>query len=108
MLERTLRLFIAVQDLASTNKALRAEWERRQTTDLLFVRDLVAAKPGTSSNATGMVLLNLHSSEDADRASTPLSVCRELALQIVQDLPNTLIDETTLPKASSMTLEYYR
>ncbi|EMD34704.1 hypothetical protein CERSUDRAFT_116892 [Gelatoporia subvermispora B] len=79
-LERTLRLFIAVQDVASTNKALRALWESRQTTNLVFIRDIAAAKP------------------DADRSSTPLSVCRELALQIVQDLPNSLIDETTLPK----------
>ncbi|OCH91295.1 hypothetical protein OBBRIDRAFT_887096 [Obba rivulosa] len=79
-LERTLRLTIAVQDLASTNRALRAVWEKRQIINLLYVRDLVAVKP------------------DTDRASTPLSVCRELALQIVQDLPNTLIDETTLPK----------
>ncbi|GBE89079.1 hypothetical protein SCP_1500820 [Sparassis crispa] len=79
-LSRSLRLFIAIQDLVSTNKALRAVWEDRRTTCLTLVRDLVATKL------------------DADRSSFPLSICRELALQIVQDLPTSLIDETTLPK----------
>ncbi|KAI0371298.1 hypothetical protein BV20DRAFT_1035310 [Pilatotrama ljubarskyi] len=79
-LSRTLRLFIVVEDLVSTNKALRATWEERRAANLTLIRDLVSTKLET------------------DKASTPLSVCRELALQIVQDLPSSLVTRETLPK----------
>ncbi|KII91341.1 hypothetical protein PLICRDRAFT_38089 [Plicaturopsis crispa FD-325 SS-3] len=74
---RTLKLVLAVQDLASTNKSLRADWQERQTGVLTLIRDMVAVK----SDAMG---------------SLPRSRCRELALTIVQDLPSSLIDENTL------------
>ncbi|KAF7796133.1 hypothetical protein EIP86_007306 [Pleurotus ostreatoroseus] len=80
MLARTLRLLIVIQDLVSTNKALRAAWDERKIANLSLVRDLVA-KP--ISLITGNV---------------PLSICRELALTIVQDLPDTLLDKDTLSK----------
>lgn len=40
-LGRTLRLVIAVDDLASTNKPFRADWDARRATVLGLVRDLV-------------------------------------------------------------------
>jgi len=79
-LSRTLRLFIAIQDLVSTNKALRAVWQERESACLALVRELATTKL------------------DLAKTSTPLSICRELVLQIVQDLPESLMDETTLPK----------
>lgn len=45
-LSRTLRLLIAVEDLTSTNKSLRAVWQERETTCLSLVRDLAATKLG--------------------------------------------------------------
>ncbi|OBZ77520.1 E3 ubiquitin-protein ligase listerin [Grifola frondosa] len=88
LLSRTLRLFIAIQELALTNKSLRAIWQDRRAADLSLIRDLVGAK-----------LI------DVERMSVPLSICRELALQIVQDLPNDLISEDTLPKMCHLLLE---
>ncbi|KAI0075975.1 hypothetical protein K474DRAFT_1645833 [Panus rudis PR-1116 ss-1] len=79
-LARTLKLLLTVQDLAGTNKSLRAVWQERQTAILTLVRDLVQAK------------------SVKDVSSGPLSVCRELAMSIVQDLPASLIDHDTFPK----------
>ncbi|KAJ7584094.1 hypothetical protein C8J56DRAFT_1005201 [Mycena floridula] len=79
-LARTLRLIIAIQDLASTNKGLKADWEQRQIPILTAVRDLATVEL------------------DRGTGSHPRSVCRELVLFIVQDLPDTLIDLETLPK----------
>ncbi|KAJ7753853.1 hypothetical protein B0H16DRAFT_1886878 [Mycena metata] len=79
-LARTLRLIILIQDLALTNKTLRASWEERQMQILTMVRDLAAGQL------------------DDVPASTPRSTCRELVLSIVQDLPASLITEDTLPK----------
>ncbi|KAI0360435.1 hypothetical protein OH77DRAFT_1418351 [Trametes cingulata] len=79
-LSRTLRLFIIIEDLVSTNKALRAIWDERRAANLALIRDLVSTKL------------------ESNQASTPLSICRELALQIVQDLPSSLMTRETLPK----------
>ncbi|KAJ7746508.1 hypothetical protein DFH07DRAFT_962981 [Mycena maculata] len=79
-LARTLRLIILIQDLALTNKTLRASWEERQMQVLTMVRDLAAGQL------------------DGVAASAPRSTCRELVLSIVQDLPSSLITEDTLPK----------
>ncbi|KAI0777188.1 hypothetical protein BD413DRAFT_171550 [Trametes elegans] len=79
-LSRTLRLFIVIEDLVSTHKGLRAVWEERRAANLALIRDLVGTRI------------------DTDKASTPLSVCRELALQIVQDLPTSLMSRDTLSK----------
>ncbi|PCH44774.1 hypothetical protein WOLCODRAFT_145160 [Wolfiporia cocos MD-104 SS10] len=79
-LSRTLRLFMATEDLASTNKALREMWQQRRLTCLTLIRDLVTAKPEPS------------------QISKPLSVCRELALQALQDIPDTLLNHSMLSK----------
>lgn len=47
VLARTLRLIITIQDLASTNKSLRADWQERRITTLTLVRDLIAERSGT-------------------------------------------------------------
>ncbi len=42
----TLKLLIIIQDLASTNKSLRAQWDERKIANLVLVRDLAAKKLG--------------------------------------------------------------
>lgn len=42
---------------------------------------------------------------DDEKPSTPLSVCRELALQIVQDLPARLMARDTLPKMCHLVMD---
>jgi len=79
-LARTLRFIILIQDLTATNKSLRADWQERRMTALTLVRDLVTSRL------------------DPDRTSSPRSICRELALTIIQNLPESLIDQDTLPK----------
>jgi hypothetical protein len=71
-----------VQDLCTTNKALRATWAERQPKVLTAVRDMTAV-PLRDAASSG-----------------PRSTCRGLALEIVQDLPPALIDENTLPSVS--------
>ncbi|KAI0056618.1 hypothetical protein BV25DRAFT_1995499 [Artomyces pyxidatus] len=80
LLWRTIRLIQVIQDLITYNKALRAQWQERQSSILILLRDIVALEP---KNAT---------------FSTPRSVCREAALSIVQNMPPALIDHETLPK----------
>ncbi|TFK49320.1 hypothetical protein OE88DRAFT_1713557 [Heliocybe sulcata] len=78
-LARTLWLVTAIQDLATTNKSLRAVWEERRQSVLTLVRDLVASRE-TSGDST-----------------KPQSICLELAMSIIQDLPQSLLDDKTLP-----------
>ncbi|KAG2146336.1 hypothetical protein DEU56DRAFT_932250 [Suillus clintonianus] len=80
MLGRSLRLILAVQDLVLTNKPLRASWDERKESILALVKNLVSARL-----------------DNADR-SEPRSLCRELALAVIQELPDTLVDEKTLPE----------
>ncbi|KAI0341369.1 hypothetical protein BDW22DRAFT_1358876 [Trametopsis cervina] len=80
LLSRTLRLVIVIEDLTSTNKSMRSTWDERRSTVLTMIRDLVSKK------------------SDNNIMSTPLSVCRELALTIVQHLPQSLIGNDTLSK----------
>ncbi|TRM62271.1 hypothetical protein BD626DRAFT_558116 [Schizophyllum amplum] len=80
-LARTLRLILVVQDLATTAKSLRADWQERERGILVLVREM-ASKPIAGSA----------------QISAPRSACRELLLQIVQDLPPTLIEHDTLSK----------
>ncbi|KAG6844999.1 hypothetical protein H0H87_001771 [Tephrocybe sp. NHM501043] len=79
-LARTLRLITLIQDLCLTNKSLRAEWEERNMSILKMVRDLATV------------------SIDHLEPSIPRSTCRGLLLSIVQDLPPSLINETTFSK----------
>ncbi|PFH48098.1 hypothetical protein AMATHDRAFT_66268, partial [Amanita thiersii Skay4041] len=79
-LARALRLIIVVQDLVLTNKSLAEDWNSRKTSILTMVRDMATVELDTTA------------------ASVPRSICRELVLTIVQDLPKSLIDQDTLPK----------
>ena len=45
---RTLQLLIEVQELTTTNKALRTLWQERDTAILKTVRDLVSSASGRS------------------------------------------------------------
>lgn len=80
MLGRSLRLILAIQDLVLTNKPLRASWDGRKESILALVKSLVSTKL-----------------DNADR-SEPRSLCRELALTVIQGLPDSLMDEKTLPE----------
>ncbi|KAH9041508.1 hypothetical protein EDB83DRAFT_2409286 [Lactarius deliciosus] len=81
---RTIRLIQVIQDQVLYNKALRADWKQRETTVLSLLRDIVASEPRSVP------------------ASTPRAVCREAALSIVQNLPSSLMDHTTLPRMSHL------
>lgn len=47
VLARSLKLIILIQDLVSTNKSLRADWEERKMPILTLVRDLATVSLGT-------------------------------------------------------------
>ncbi|KAH0834818.1 hypothetical protein J3R83DRAFT_10427 [Lanmaoa asiatica] len=78
-LGRTLRLVIAIDALSSTNKPLRANWDGRKVTVLELIRNMVAV------NTTAMP------------CSEPRTLCRELALSVIQEMPSTMMSEETLP-----------
>ncbi|KAF8056637.1 hypothetical protein FPV67DRAFT_646018 [Lyophyllum atratum] len=86
-LSRTLRLIILIQDLVSTNKSLRADWEERKTPILTMVRDLATVPL------------------DDLEVSLPRSTCRGLVLSIIQDLPPSLIDQETFSKMSHLVMD---
>ncbi|EIW76996.1 hypothetical protein CONPUDRAFT_157270 [Coniophora puteana RWD-64-598 SS2] len=81
-LGRSLRLIILIEDLVKTNKSLKAVWAERRSAILSLVKDLVSAKSSNGSNNAGV--------------SAPRSLCRELAVSIVQDMPSELVNENTL------------
>ncbi|KAH7882407.1 hypothetical protein F5I97DRAFT_1939442 [Phlebopus sp. FC_14] len=78
-LGRSLRLVLTIQDLTSTNKPLRASWEERKSAILALIKDIVAVDTR------------------AMPYSAPRSLCRELALTAIQDMPSSMMTETTLP-----------
>ncbi|KAF9003444.1 hypothetical protein BDQ17DRAFT_1425395 [Cyathus striatus] len=80
ILSRSLKLILTIQDICSTNKSLRANWRERETTILMAVRELASAKLGNVG------------------VSLPRSICRELLLDIVQDIPASLVDHETFSK----------
>lgn len=80
MLGRSLRLILTIQDLVLTNKPLRASWDGRKESILALAKNLVSMKL-----------------DDTDR-SEPRSLCRELALAVIQGLPDALMNEKTLPE----------
>jgi hypothetical protein len=96
MLGRSLRLILAIQDLVLTNKPLRASWDGRKDSILALVKSLVSTKLGQSQlrpvDHDAEVAI-----DNADR-SEPRSLCRELALAVIQGLPDSLMDEKTLPE----------
>ncbi|KAF8434511.1 hypothetical protein L210DRAFT_3763021 [Boletus edulis BED1] len=78
-LGRTLRLVIAIDDLALTNKPLRAKWDERKTTVLGLIKDMIAVNTVTMPY------------------SEPRTLCRQLALSVIQDMPSEMMNEKTLP-----------
>ena len=95
-LSRTLQLFLIIEDFAASNKALKAVWEERRSANLALIRDIVSLKLGTYPHSTCQ--MSSDAFVDHTQSSTPLSICRELALQIVRDLPTSLLTRETLPK----------
>ena len=45
-LARTLRLIVSIEELASTNKSLRASWQERKMSILTMIRDLATVSLG--------------------------------------------------------------
>ncbi|RPD56966.1 hypothetical protein L226DRAFT_615267 [Lentinus tigrinus ALCF2SS1-7] len=86
-LARTLQLFLVIEEYAASNKTLKAAWEERKSANLTLIRDLVSLKL------------------ENQKSSTPLSMCRELALQIVQDLPSSLLTKDTLSKMCHLVMD---
>ncbi|KIK58369.1 hypothetical protein GYMLUDRAFT_45278 [Collybiopsis luxurians FD-317 M1] len=91
-LARTLRLIGHIQDLASTNKSLRAEWAERRDGVMKGVRDLLLGD-GTDEE------VSVEASSDMGSWSIPENVCRKLVLELVANyLPDELVDNESLPK----------
>ncbi|KIK99666.1 hypothetical protein PAXRUDRAFT_822522 [Paxillus rubicundulus Ve08.2h10] len=78
-LGRTIKLVMVIEDLASTNKPLRANWEEKKSPIFALIRDMVAVDTR------------------AMPYSEPRALCRELALSVIQDIPSTMMTEKTLP-----------
>ncbi|KAH9941137.1 uncharacterized protein BXZ73DRAFT_75106 [Epithele typhae] len=85
-LARSLQLFMVIEDFAASTRTLREIWEERKSSILTLIRDLIALKLDAASSA-------------------PLSTCRELALQIVQNLPTSLLTRETLRKMCHLVLD---
>ncbi len=90
-----------IQDQVLYNKTLRADWKQRETAVLSLLRDIVASEP--SMVFVDPYCLHLTPVLESAPASTPRAVCREAALSIMQKLPPSLVDHTTLSKASIFT-----
>ncbi|KAF9447824.1 hypothetical protein P691DRAFT_670660 [Macrolepiota fuliginosa MF-IS2] len=87
-LARSLRLVIVIEDLVKTNKSLRTEWEQRRKNVLEMIK--------------GLALVRF----DAISPSFPRSICRELILTVLRELPESLMDETTLPKLCHLVTDH--
>ena len=111
-LARALRLVLTLEELASRNKSLMAEWEGRRKDMLVFVRDLSVLGLGTL-NLISLFFVTpfddcaFRPPDSADVSSVPHSTCRELALSIVQHLPSSLIDQDTLSKVRIHLLYFF-
>lgn len=81
-----------------TNKSLKAEWEPRRKNVLQLIRDIALIKLGEYSSITPF--LYSHILLDTVSPSLARSTCRELVLTILKDLPESLMDESTLSKVS--------
>ena len=102
-LTRALRLVLVLEELATRNKSLMAEWEGRRMGVLVVIRDLSVLGLGTLNFDSFLynnilMMLCFRLSDSADVSSVPRSTCRELVLSIVQHLPSSLIDQDTLSK----------
>jgi hypothetical protein len=71
-LAHTLRLLATVRDLAAANKLLRELWNKRKDASLAFVFDLFM-------------------SETERAPSAPLAMCRDLIVDLMDELPASSI-----------------
>jgi hypothetical protein len=101
MLGRSLRLILTVQDLVTTNKQLRANWDGRKESILALVKNLVSTKLGQLE--LRQQRLKAEVAIDNIDHSEPRSLCRELALSVIQELPDALVGEKTLPEVRFQT-----
>jgi hypothetical protein len=106
ILWRTIRLIQVIQDQVLYNKALRADWKNRETTVLTLLRDIVATEPSMSKRSFIHTSLHVTPISGSAPTSIPRAVCREAALSIMQNLPSSLTDHTTLSKASVLIRSY--
>ena len=55
-LARTLRLVASIEELASTNKSLRASWQERKVSILIMIKDLATVSLGEYQLYSSMFL----------------------------------------------------
>ncbi|KAJ3992694.1 hypothetical protein F5050DRAFT_1579091 [Lentinula boryana] len=101
-LARTLRLIGHVQDLAATNKSLRAEWNERKNGIMKGIKSMIL--DGDSANeeseaAKGEGDDEIKSLDEPN--SVPESVCRELVLELVANHLSDDSDITSFPSSLS-------
>ncbi|KAL0957941.1 hypothetical protein HGRIS_000122 [Hohenbuehelia grisea] len=77
---RTLRLVQSIEDLSSTNKALRSHWVERRSPVLTALKAYAQTKI------------------DPENRAVPTSLCLELVLALLEDAPSSFFDEMTLPQ----------
>lgn len=77
-----MQTILKIIDLASTNQALRINWDTRKDKIFTLVRDLVTT--------------------ECDVQSGPFSTSRELLLTVAMDIPSSLIEIDTLGKATHL------
>lgn len=99
-LARALRLVVVIEELSKRNKLLMEDWKERRAGVMKSVFNLEILRPSKSILIFLWFRLMVHFSDAKYRASKPFSACRELALSVLERLPqsSSLIDETTLPK----------
>ncbi|KAJ3932590.1 MAG: hypothetical protein NXY57DRAFT_1072227 [Lentinula lateritia] len=106
-LARTIRLVGHIQDLAATNKSLRAEWSERKGGIMKGIRRMILLDKDTAEEES-----EASKRESDDRVKTldgprsvPESICRELVLELVANhLPDELMDYQMFPQARSFNL----
>lgn len=85
---RSLRLVTIMEDLVKTNKSLKSEWDQRRKGILEMVK--------------GVALVKL----DSVSPSLPRSICRELVLTVLRELPESLMDASTLPQMCHLVTDH--
>ncbi|KAJ3784444.1 hypothetical protein GGU10DRAFT_357775 [Lentinula aff. detonsa] len=91
-LARTLRLIRHVQDLAATNKSLRAQWNERKDGIMKGIKSMILDGDFADEESEAAKGEGDHEIKSSDEPnSVPESVCRELVLELVA---NHLSDES--------------
>ncbi|KAJ3719553.1 hypothetical protein DFJ43DRAFT_1005337 [Lentinula guzmanii] len=83
-LARTLRLIGHVQDLAATNKSLRAEWNERKDGIMKSIKSMILDGDFADEESEAAKGEGDHGIKSSDEPnSVPESVCRELVLELM-------------------------